>query len=105
MKEIIEITSNGIGYVDEDGNAHFVDFEICYRNFLKNRQKQMEPRYDDELKRLDREWKSVGYRRISGPYIEFFTIPPTRFDFSSVGKFSEIAHKVRKAGWATIDGD
>ena len=107
MKEIVEVTTIGINYVDENGNRRFIDFEVCYQNFLANRQKNMGPQYSDELKQLDRTYRSVGYRKFSAipPYIEFYTAPPTRFEFPIRGRFEEITYRIRKAGWLTIDGD
>ena len=34
MKEIQEVTTTGITYIDDDGKKSFIDFESCYRNFL-----------------------------------------------------------------------
>ena len=108
MKEIKSVTEKGIEYVDETGNPGFIDFELCLQQFLAYQEEQLGSRYDDEWKQFDREeWKTVGVRRAFAkpPFIEFFTTPPTTFEFSDENEFYELLYKMKKAGWRTIDGD
>lgn len=120
-KNIREVTSKGISYIDDAGQEQFIDFEACYQNYLKRfddpeyieRFRQMSKLGDKELKdsiRRLKEWRQIGARTVlgppweDGPYIEFHTEPPIRFQFETrEGMFDLIIHTARKAGWLTFD--
>ena len=105
-KAIKSVTKEGIEYVDELGNLQFIDFEVCYQNFLEHKNEQQIPYMTEELKRTNTVWKCVGQRNICGnpPYIELFTDPLTRFEFDSPDQgFYELDYRIRKTGWKTFD--
>lgn len=114
-KNIIEITSEGLTYLDENGERQFIDFADCYQRYLDRwndpvhlkRFKEGNPTRSDEeleasLKRI-RAYKEVGGRDFSVPYIEFYTEPPTRFYFSNLDEFYKVQYLLKKAGWRTFD--
>ncbi|MCQ3930886.1 MAG: hypothetical protein DPW16_10550 [Chloroflexi bacterium] len=88
-KNIREVTSKGVSYIDDDGQEQFIDFETCYQNYLKSFEDheyieniRQQSKDDAELQKwLERRkaWREVGVRNIlqppwaDGPYIEFYT--------------------------------
>lgn len=115
-KNIIEITSEGLLYLNEDEEKQFIDFAGCYQRYLdrlndpdnERRFREGNPAFNDEeldasLKRIKAK-KEVGWRDFSLLYIEFYTEPPIRFDFSNLDEFHRVKGLVRKAGWRTFDG-
>jgi len=107
MNQIREVSESGIQYEGEDHKLHFIDFETCWQNFLSFREKAMAGQYTEDLKRIDRQFRTVGYRKFSAKpsYIELYTSPPIRFEFPVSGKFEELAYRIRKAGYHLTDGD
>jgi hypothetical protein len=107
MKEITNITPNGIHYIDDEGNPQFLDFETCYQNFLMDEQKRMGSPYIEERKEFYKKRKTVGTRYIFGspPSIEFYTVPPTIFEFPTPENLGEVDYMIKKAGWRTRDGE
>lgn len=114
-KNIIEITSERLLYLNETGERHFIYFADCYQRYLDRwndrdyvkRFKEGNPAINDaeleaSLKRI-RERKEVGGRDFSVPYIEFYTEPPTRFYFSNPDEFYKVEGLIRKARWKTFD--
>lgn len=115
-KNIIEISSEGLLYLNEVGEKQFINFAGCYQRYLDQwndpdnvrRFKEANPAFKDE--QLDasletiRKKKEVGWRDFSSLYIEFYTEPPIRFDFSNLDEFHRVEGLVRKAGWRTFDG-
>src|SRR5258706_15551861 len=120
-KQIKNITADGLWYVDETGNDLFIDFSACYGNYLQmvtspeyfERMKELNPqsKWDEEsiqkyIKRRTA-WREVAKRNIlgppwaDGPYIEFHTEPPTRFDFSSEDEFRNARYEIERYGWGT----
>jgi hypothetical protein len=115
-KNIIEITSEGLLYLNENEETQFINFEDCYQRYLDRwndpdnvrRFREGNPTRSDEeldasLERI-RAKKEVGWRDFSVPYIRFYTEPPIRFDFSDITEFHSVEGLVRKAGWRTFDG-
>jgi hypothetical protein len=107
MKQIANITPNGIDYLDEEGNPQFLDFENCYRNFLMETQKRMGYRYTDKDQEFYKTWKSVGVRYpfSNPPAIVFYTIPLTEFEFPSKESVWEVVYRVKKVDWRITDGE
>lgn len=105
MKKITTITPAGIKYLDDDGNLLFVDFEICYENFLADRRKRKGSQYMDEHAELYKGYKSVGFRHASIKQLWFFTDPPIEFEFQTEESFWEVVAGIKKAGYRTTDGD
>jgi hypothetical protein len=114
-KNIIEITSEGLWYVNENEETQFINFENCYQRYLDRwnnpdhvgRFKEVNPGRSDEelnasLERI-RARKEVGRRDYSVPYISFYTDPSIRFDFSDYTEFRRVEDLVQKAGWRTFD--
>jgi hypothetical protein len=114
-KNIIEITSEGLTYVDENGERQFIDFAVCYQRYLDKwndpthvkrfkaaNSTNSEAELEASLKRI-RAHKEIGRRDFSVPYIEFYTEPPTRFYFSNRDEFYKVRYLVTKAGWKTFD--
>jgi hypothetical protein len=105
---IQRVTKEGLFYLDDEGKEVFIDFQACYERKLAQfmqpenlkRFKAMNPHMDNEqyieaLKRsryvADRNSLSAPWG--DGPYIEFYTDPPTRFVFDpEIG--SDIAMRI-----------
>jgi hypothetical protein len=115
--QIREITSQGIRYMDADGEEQFIDFAACYDNYVKERlsperwalYKELNPKADNDwdhyVERIKSD-KEVAQRNILSsrfPYIEFYTQPPTRFKFASEEAYREVRQAIEEAGWRTGD--
>src|SRR5438874_12217961 len=123
--QIQAISAEGLRYLDENGVEQFIDFSVCFENYVKW---SIEPSQLEEVKKLNRmddrqlekyieelrEWKQVAYRGedgfpwatqpCEGSCIEFHTIPPTRFEFETEDElFYEVYVKIRRLGWQTLD--
>jgi hypothetical protein len=113
-KRIASITKQGIDYIDESGEKFFIDFDICRKNWV------IYVREGDEFGHkeiTEAETTCVGWRNIIGhpPFIEFFTIPRTRFEFSQtlfdrifrrrglIRNFQAFQKAIWDAGWSTLD--
>lgn len=107
MKEITNITPDGINYVDEEGNQQFIDFESCHQNNLLDIEKRLGAKYTEEEKEFWQRAKYVGvrYALSDPPTVVFYTIPPTEFEFPTRDRLSEVLVGVKKAGWRTRDGE
>src|SRR5689334_17759805 len=94
-KNIIEITSEGLTYMDENGENQFIDFAVCWQHYLNTwndpiklqQFKEVNPSSTDEKLEENIKWmrtlKEIGGRDFAIPYIQFYTEPPTRFIFTS----------------------
>lgn len=119
-KQIREITAKGLLYVDDNGEEQFIEFSDCYDNHLSRYTnperleiiKQVNNFDDEQLaKSIERkkQYKAIGDRQIlsppwgDGPYIEFYTDPPLRFNFDSEDEFSEVRSEIENGGWTTYD--
>lgn len=104
LKQITAVTVTGIHYVDETGNPQFIDFEVCYQNFLADRRKRLGDTFDEEFYSRH---KSVGFRRslIRPQSLWFWSDPPTDFEFTSADSFWQVLAGIKKAGYRTTDGD
>lgn len=107
MKEITNITPDGIHYMDEEGNSQFIDFATCHQNYVMSLQKSMRSRFTDERKEFYKTWKSVGVRHPFGipPTIWFYSEPPVKFEFPTQESCWKVLGGIKKAGWRTTDGD
>jgi hypothetical protein len=96
---IREITSQGIRYSTDANGEAFIDFQRCHLNHISSVEQ------DPILQDVAVEWKPVGQRDVfvQPPYIEFFTHPLTRFEFSNIDDCHQLRHRIRKLGWATMD--
>jgi hypothetical protein len=109
-KNIIEITSEGLLYLDEHKQKQFIDFAARYQRYLDNwndpdhikRFKEINQFFSDEelensLKGI-REYKEIGGRDFTVPLISFHTDPLIEFRFSSRDEYDKIVYFVRKTG-------
>ncbi len=122
-KQIRNITAEGLTYLDENGNETFIDFAACYTNDLN---KSTSPSYIEHMKELNPQsqwddegiqkyiekrtrWKEIANRNVlgkpwaDGPYIEFHTEPPIRFDFATADEYSEVRYTIEGFGWRMFD--
>ena len=110
MKVIKKVTTKGIFYIDDNKKEQFVSFKECHINWL-NYRKREEQLYQKDVKTKLLSHKYVGQRDICAapPFIELFTRPFTKFEFSessteaSLKAFNELNNKINSAGWNTID--
>src|SRR5262245_35766050 len=122
-EQIQNITADGFTYLDEDGNKKFIDFSLCYENYLKEttspeyiaRMKELNPQsqWDDDgvKKYIERrtKWRGIGERNVlakpwaDGPYIEFYTQPRIRFDFATEDEYRKVRYAIEQFGWRTFD--
>jgi len=77
--------------------------------------KELNPRSqwnDEDIKKYIEkvnQWKEVGRRNVlgvpwaDGPYIEFHTDPPLRFEFATVDDYAKVRYLVEQFGWRTMD--
>lgn len=105
MKAIINIKTNGLCYIDENGTEKFVDFWECHENWIQYRKRKgrlTDERFED-VKNHD---KYIGQRDICARprFIEFFTRPFTRFEFEdSEEAFIQLKNDITSVGWSTLD--
>lgn len=107
MEEITSITSDGITYIDDEGNQQFIDFESCHQNYVMDTEKRRGLISPEEQKELYEKHKNVGIRltfRVP-PAIEFYTLPRTHLEFPTRERLYEVAYKIEKAGWRIRDGE
>jgi hypothetical protein len=126
-KQIRDVTSDGVRYVDDQGLEQFIDFAACYDRYVMLR---TTPQYWERVKQLNnytdadwngyvrrvKNWWEVGSRNILGdyknedgqtvfgfPYIEFHTDPPIRFVFEDKGEWHTVRNIIEAAKWRTFD--
>lgn len=83
--QILSIDASGIEYQDKQQKVSRIDFQECRKNLAENLKALMSA-YKNQAFTWHREW--VGHRdtRTKPPYIEFFTTPPSRFEFANSKK-------------------
>ena len=122
-KQIQNITAEGLLYLSDNGDELYIDFSACYKNYLE---KVTSPQYIERMKELNpgHQWDSEGIRQYvekriawrevanrqilgppwaDGPYIEFHTEPPTRFNFSTEDEYRKVRYEIERHGWRTFD--
>ncbi len=122
-KQIREVSPKGVVYTTETGETAFIDFSVCYANYVRkttspddlDHMTELHPQsqWDEEgvKKYIESRiaWKEVAYRNVlgqpwaDGPYIEFHTEPPIRFKFATQDDFSKVIYKIRQFAWKTLD--
>jgi hypothetical protein len=117
--QIREIRVDGVEYLDDDAKRQFIDFALCHANSMKEytspentehfkAQNRLSDEEYDEFVERTRAFKAVGARQImgppwaDGPYVEFYTDPPTRFDLTEA-EYWQIVSTIHKLGWNTFD--
>ncbi len=117
---IRSVTPERLEYVDDEGNLAEINFESCRNNDVErinaaNKERKPGHLYIDS----PQTWKTVANRNVIGDppwslepyknraYIEFYTRPPTRFEFeaSEEGRQDYYAFRtlLEEAGWRTFD--
>ncbi|MCL4247772.1 MAG: hypothetical protein KJ065_06465 [Anaerolineae bacterium] len=119
-KQIQTVTSEGLTYLDENGDEKFIDFSACHERALAEFMEPNNLRYFQEINRYSAEqleesiqkhkkWKVVADRNILGepmgttPYIEFYTEPPIRFEFATLDEYHKTRFLLERNGWRTRD--
>jgi hypothetical protein len=104
MKEITNVTSEGLTYIDDEGNPRFIDFETCLQNYMVRWEKDG---ITDEAKAFWRKVKNVGIRFSfrEPPLIVFYTEPRVYFEFPTKADFYKVLSMIKRAGWRTNDGE
>ena len=107
MKQITNITPEGVHYLDEDGNLQFIDFVTCQQNNIENMKESMGARWTKEEEIFYQKAKFVGLRVTfrQPPALEFYTEPRIYFEFPTRDDVWEIVSMIKKAGWRTNDGE
>ena len=123
--QVKETRQDGIVYIDNEGDEQFIDFEVCYQNYLQRRlspeaiesYKKANNLTDDDLPEYFehlKNWQVIGGRNYSGdrsgsgeyslPYLDFFVQPTIRVEFPNQYEFLKIERTLaRKFKWRTID--
>jgi hypothetical protein len=114
-KNIIEITSEGLAYMDENGERQFIDFVLCYQKYVDQWNdpvnlkafKEANPTTSNDELEASIEWmkthKEIGGRDYTVPLVVFYTEPLTEFYFSSQDEHEKVVYLVKKAGWKLRD--
>lgn len=107
MKEIINITPDGVHYVDDDGNPQFIDFATCQQNNIEDMKKSMGSRWTDDEEAFWQSAKYVGVRYAfhDPQIIGFYTKPFIQFEFPTSESYVKALSDIKKAGWRTNDGE
>jgi hypothetical protein len=110
---IQRVTQEGLFYLDDEGREKFISFALCHLNyvmeFVDRSQQYTREKRDSEI-----QWRrthkriadtgSGGYPFDSDlPCMEFFTNPPSLFEFATYEIFSEIRRVIWDYGWMTFD--
>ena len=112
--QIQSITPDGMHFIDEYGEARYIDFYECYQNFAQQdinydlfRKSNAEKQMSDEEFRVyfeeNRLYACVGGRNSIDLYIEFYTDPVTRIEFDNTGELFDFATEILRAGWWLTD--
>lgn len=114
-KNILEITSEDLAFVDDNGGRQLVVFAECYQRYadqwsdpvrVKRFKEGNASMSDDELEasiKFLRAVKEIGGRDFSVPMIAFYTEPLIEFTFLNKDEYDKIVYAVRKAGWRLRD--
>ena len=124
-QQVKEVRQDGIVYFDDVGNEHFIDFELCYQNYLEERlspesiesYKTLNKKTDDDVpEHIERvkKWRAIADRNVLGddfmsgannpPYFEFYTKPRIRIEFENKDLLWSMRNLIeRKFRWHTHD--
>jgi hypothetical protein len=108
-KQIQEITSEAIVYIDDDGSERFLDFTECFNTFLK--WTLATPTTTERMAQWARESKRVGEitwaEYADAEDIEFSVVfydnRVTYFDFPDGDACYAFEQKIADAGWTLYD--
>lgn len=122
--QIQEIGIEGIHYVDTKGETQFIDFMLCYANYLHARLNREAYLRFQELNSgmnidfsayIERylKFRQVGTRNSLGymgsyegtgkPYMTFYTELITVIEFDNMDKYEEIWKETRRNSWRLFD--
>ena len=127
--QIREISPKGITYTEEDDSEGFIDFEMCFQNFLKPRLSQeaynehmaLNPTnyyktYDEYVEKTMKS-PEVGRRNVGGnkdgyfkedpksgkPYFVFYDEPQIAIEFEDSNELAKVRRMMREHNWYTFD--
>ena len=90
---IMHVGEAGLEYLDEYDGVCFINFEVCGRNAVAQRQNPAAP-------------VCVAHRIVTidpagriEHVVEFFTHPPTRFAVASDAHFQRLRFQIEQMGW------
>ncbi|MEO8609217.1 MAG: hypothetical protein ABI690_15105 [Chloroflexota bacterium] len=114
-KQIQEITTQGIIYINDEGNKQFIDFTECLNTYLKwelsapvttprrVEAARMSKRVGEINYLGDIELSTTGTDDDSPPYVIFYDDQLTRFEFSDQDECAEFHQKMMDIGWRVFD--
>ncbi|MFS0837436.1 hypothetical protein [Paenibacillus sp. 1P03SA] len=111
MKIIENLSVDGLVYKDENDKSNRIDFKQCHENWIQYR-KRTENLTEEMAAEIRKTDTRIGQRDFTAnpPYIEFFTKPFTRIEFTiSADKkdlqteLSRWKSEIVSGGWTTID--
>ncbi len=105
--KILNVTSEGLTYLDDSNNSIFIDFKVCNEHWIMYN-KRTNNWTDDEAAEFRYRSKCIGRRDICGKpcYFTFFTKPFTKIEFTGFRakeKFMDLQMEILNAGWTTFD--
>jgi hypothetical protein len=112
-KQIQEITTQGIIYIDNEGNKQLIDFTDCFNTFLK--WELSAPVVTEWMAKAVRMSKQIGEINYLGDiddigseifnphYVMFYDDQLTRFEFSDQDECSEFHQRMMESGWSVFD--
>src|SRR5262245_26114997 len=115
---ITAVTNAGLDYMDGAGTLRQIEFESCRSHFVELINSANPNRQDSRLYiEATQSWKYIAKRNSIGDppwenknpaYIEFYTDPPTRFEFpqteAGMSEYYRLRAAVEQVGWLTWDG-
>jgi hypothetical protein len=122
-QRVKSITAQGLLYSNDDGTDTYIDFLACYNNYLQKvtshehieRMKELNPGFQWDTESIKdyiktrTKWREIAKRNVlgppwdDGPYIEFYTEPPTRIKFATQAEYGAARYVLEGAGWRTFD--
>lgn len=124
-QQVKEVRQDGIVYIDDAGDEQFIDFELCYQNYLKQQlspesiesYKALNNKTDDDVpEHIERtkNWRAIADRNVLGddfmsgannpPYFEFYTKPRVRIEFKNRERLNLMRALIEsKFRWRTSD--
>ena len=114
-KHLREVMPEGIHYIDESGDAKFIDFAMCFENFIKLYvDVGITPSKVREGMRKSKQVGVINYigdiqtyndfeMDFSAPYVEFYTNSEIRFEFANHSECANFHEQLRMVGWYVFD--
>lgn len=119
-ERIKQVTVDGLTYVNDAGEEAFIDFALCFQNWLEpqltpealKKFKELNYMTDEQVENFVARMRNetvVGGRDIGGypegklPRITFYATPSIAFEFPTTDEFHRVRYWIKKAGWRTYD--